>query len=407
MSEIAHSEKTHADIIQFVRSLYGESGPIPLHAPIFLGREKEYLAECVESTFVSSVGPFVTRFEELLARYCETAHAVAVVNGTAALFLAFKLAGVEPNDIVITQSLSFAATANAIVHAGGRPAFVDIDADTLSMSPDHLREFLATQTAESDTGVLRLKKTGQAIRAVAPMHTFGRIGRIEEIAKLCAEYELPLIEDAAEALGSRRNGRSAGAWGRASVLSFNGNKTLTTGGGGAILTNDAQFAARARHLSTTAKVAHPYEFMHDEVGYNLRMPNLNAALGVAQLEYMDALVAVHRETAERYAEFFQGRAGVRFIKDPPEAESNCWLNAVQFSSGAERTAFLERATAAGVMARAVWKPLHLLPMFSADPRGPLLETERAYETVVNLPSSPPARRLSQRLEALRAGGVQA
>ncbi len=397
----------HDEIIAFVRKLYGAAGPIPLHAPVFVGREKEYLAECVDSTFVSSVGPFVTRFEQMLAAYCECEHAVAVVNGTAALFLAFKVAGVEPGDLVITQSLSFAATANAIAHAGGRPAFADIDADTLSLSPDSLLQFLETQTGRDEAGVLRLTRTDQRIRAVAPMHTFGRIGRIDAVAKVCAAYELPLIEDAAEALGSRRYGRAAGAWGRASVLSFNGNKTLTTGGGGAILTNDAQFAARARHLSTTAKVAHPYEFKHDEVGYNLRLPNLNAALGVAQLEYMDELIAVHRETAQRYADFFRNGSTARFIEELPEARSNCWLNAVQFADEAERTAFLERATAAGVMARAVWQPLHRSPMYAADPRGPLPNTERAYETIVNLPSSAAPDRLAERLAARSAGSVRA
>lgn len=379
-------------IIEFIRGVYGGPEMIPLHAPRFFGNEKVYLEECVDSTFVSSVGAFVNRFEEMVADYTGARHAIAVVNGTQALYVSLKLLGVERGDIVITQSLTFVATANAIAYIGAKPAFVDVDEDTLGMSPDALREFLETQ-CEAVQGQLRFSKTGEWVRAVVPMHTFGNACRISEIKAICDGFGLTLIEDAAESLGSYATGnagkRHTGTIGDLGTLSFNGNKIITTGGGGMILTDDEELGKRARHLTTTAKVPHAFEFIHDEVGYNFRMPNLNAALGVAQMERLPLLLKGQRKLADRYREFFGRQKGVRFLDAPACSESNFWMNAIRFDREEDRNEFLTIAKREGVGSRAVWRPMHLLPMFADCPRGALERTEDAYKTVVNIPSTVP------------------
>ncbi|MCR9140700.1 MAG: LegC family aminotransferase [bacterium] len=389
--------------VDFIRSLYGDEEFIPLHAPRFVGNEKNYLNECVDSTFVSSVGAFVNRFEELVAEYTGARHAIAVVNGTQALYASLKLLGAQSGDLVITQSLTFVATANAIAYTGGRPAFVDVDADTLGMSPDSLRSFLETQ-CERASGEIRHRESGARVRAVAPMHTFGHACRIEDIKKICGEFELPLLEDAAESLGSwiadsdtapdENRKRHTGTLGVLGTLSFNGNKIITTGGGGMILTDDDELGKRARHLTTTAKVPHAFEFIHDEVGYNFRMPNLNAALGVAQMESLERLLRGQRSLADRYREFFAQKDGVRFVDAPDGSDSNFWMNAIRFETESGRNQFLEAANEQGIGSRAVWRPMHMLDMFADAPRQALPETEAAYNTVVNIPSTVPADFLS-------------
>lgn len=400
----------HGDIFAFIREVYKAEGEaeefIPLHAPRFQGNEKQYVGECVDSTFVSSVGAFVNQFEERVARFTGARHAVAVVNGTQALYAAMVLAGVRSGDLVVTQSLSFVATANAIAYTGARPAFVDVDPDTLGMSPTALREFLQSECALNARQELIHTATGARVSAVVPMHTFGHACRIAEVQAICAEFDLALLEDAAESLGSRaRVGGEClhtGRIGELGTLSFNGNKIITTGGGGMLLTDDEEMGLRARHLTTTAKVAHAYEFIHDEVGFNFRLPNLNAALGVAQMEQLPLLLEGQGELAARYREFFANRAGVVFVDAPDSSDSNFWMNAIRFEREDDRTEFLETAGKHGIGARAVWRPMHRLPMFADCPRDELRETDAAYETVVNIPSTVPAAYLARRAGAAKA-----
>ena len=324
-------------LIREVRALYG-SDFIPLHRPIFEGAEKAYLTDCVDSNFVSSVGERVTEFEERMAAFVGARHAVATVNGTAALHAALAVAGVEPGDEVLTQALTFVATCNAIAYTGAAPVFADVDADTLGLSPAAVRRFLAEQTDPAPDGGGRLNRaTGRRIAACLAMHTFGHPCRIEELVEVCDAYGIPVVEDAAESLGSWMGERHTGTFGRLGTLSFNGNKVITTGGGGMIVTDEDDLAARARHLTTTAKAPHGYEFFHDELGFNYRLPNLNAALGVAQMERLPAILAAKREVARRYAAFFEGRPEA-FIAERAGTTANYWLNAVRVGSRAERDA---------------------------------------------------------------------
>jgi aminotransferase in exopolysaccharide biosynthesis len=373
------------EILRFIRGLYPGETPVPLHAPRFLGNEKKYLSECIDSTFVSYVGPFVERFEESLKAATRARYAVAMVNGTAALQMALICCGVRPGDEVITQALTFAATPAAITHAGATPSFIDVDRDTLGMSPSALSATLERGVSRRDGGLYR-DDTGRRIAAVVPMHTFGHPARIEEIAAICREHGLDLIEDAAESIGSSYRGKSTGRFGRASILSFNGNKPVTTGGGGMILTDDSGVAESARHLSTTAKQKHPWEFVHDAVGYNLRLTNLNAAVGCAQMERFAEMLANKRETAARYRAFLEP-LGVTFISEPPEARSNYWLNAILLADRGERDAFLERSNGQGVQTRPVWALMHRLPPYAACLRGELPNAEWLEDRLVNLPSS--------------------
>ncbi|MEW6728055.1 MAG: LegC family aminotransferase [Pseudomonadota bacterium] len=372
--------------IRFVRELYGEpSAGIPLHAPIMGAREKARVGEAIDSSFVSSVGAFVTEFERQVAAFVGSRYAVATVNGTAGLHAALVVAGVQAGDLVFTQSLTFIATCNAIHYCGADPVFIDVDEDTLGLSPDALARWLAEHAARREDGAYE-SASGRRIRACVPMHNLGHPVRIEKLAEICTAWGIELVEDAAEALGSTRGGRHCGTFGRLGVFSFNGNKIITTGGGGMIVTDDEELARRAKHLTTTAKKPHPWAFEHDEIGFNYRLPNLNAAFGVAQMERLPHLLASKREVAAAYARWCEAQ-GMAFVHEPAGTRSNYWLNALRLADEAERDAFLAATNAAGVMTRPLWTPMHRLPMYAHAQRGPLLVTERLAATVVNIPSS--------------------
>ncbi|MHB2155795.1 LegC family aminotransferase [Calditrichota bacterium GD2] len=375
------------EIISFIKELYGNADFVPLHEPRFVGNEKDYVDRCIESTFVSSVGEFVTRFEKDVAQYTGSKFAVATSNGTSALHLALLLAGVQPESEVLTQPLTFIATANAIHYCGAHPVFLDVDSDTLGLSPEKLEHFLRTQTHQKADGTLINKNTQRKISACLPMHTFGHPCRIDEIIEVCNEFNLPMVEDAAEAMGSYYKNRHAGTFGLLGVLSFNGNKIITTGGGGMILTNDAALAQKAKHLSTQAKVAHPYEYIHDAVGFNYRMPNLNAALGCAQLETLNRFLDSKRDIARRYKDFFKDFPQVRFVDEPPEARSNYWLNAIVFITKEERDAFLQMSNQAGVQTRPAWRLINRLPMYRKAFSDELTQAQELADRLVNIPSS--------------------
>jgi len=373
------------DFIHYVRELYRTDRPIPLHAPQFQGREKEYLLDALDSTFVSSVGQYVDRFEADCAHYTGAKYAVATVNGTSALHVALLLAGVKRDEEVITQALTFVATCNAIHYCGADPVFVDVDRATLGLSAQALANYL-DRFAEERNGETWNKQTGKRIAACLPMHTFGHPADMPGIADVCEKYRIPVVEDAAEALGSTLYDRHCGTFGRLGVLSFNGNKIMTTGGGGMILTDDEKLAKQAKHLTTTAKQPHAWQFIHDQVGFNYRMPNLNAALGVAQLECLRSFLDKKRELAERYIDWC-GRNRLQCIVEPDAARSNYWLNAVVLEDVAERDAFLKATNEQGVMTRPVWEPMHRLPMYRYCQRDSLVNTEWAAARVVNIPSS--------------------
>lgn len=362
---------------------FGEAA-VPLHAPVFTGNEKAYVLDAIESTYVSSVGKYVDRFEDMLCRITGAARAVACCNGTCALEMAVRIAGVGEGDAVITQAISFVATANAVAHVGASPVFVDIDRATLGLSPQALRNFLEAE-CRLENGVCVLKESGQRVAACVPMHTFGLPADMAGILSVCEEWHIPVIEDGAEALGSRYRGRHCGTLGKLGILSFNGNKTITTGGGGAILTNDEALGTCAKHLTTTAKVPHPYLYRHSAVGWNYRMPNLNAALGCAQLEQLDSFLAVKRERAAAYAELFAAHDW-DFVAEPPETTANYWLCAVLTGNRAERDRFLEEANQSGLGCRPVWEPLHTLPMYKGCRHGSLETTADIAARLVNLPS---------------------
>ena len=371
--------------IAFIRDLYGEKEAfIPLHAPTFAGNEKKYLEECIDTTFVSSVGKFVDLFEQKVAEYTAAKYAVVCVNGTNALHIALKLSGVEEGDMVITQPLTFIATTNAIVYAGAVPAFVDVDKDTMGLSPTSLERFLQ-DNAQLRNGTCYHKQTGRRIKACLPMHTFGHACRIEEILAICEHYHIAVVEDAAEAMGSYYKAKHLGTFAKIGAISFNGNKTITTGGGGMILTNDETIAHRAKHLTTQAKLPHAWEVVHDEIGYNYRMPNINAALGVAQLEQLDGFLVNKRATAEAYKAYFE-KQGIAFFAERENEKCNYWLNAIILKDKEERNAFLTEANAQGVMSRPIWQLMNRLPMFVNSERGNLSNAEWLEARVVNIPS---------------------
>ena len=374
-----------AETILFIRDLYGKKEAfIPLHAPTFAGNEKKYLEECIDTTFVSSVGKFVDLFEQKVAEYTAAKYAVVCVNGTNALHIALKLSGVEEGDMVITQPLTFIATTNAIVYAGAVPAFVDVDKDTMGLSPTSLERFLQ-DNAQLRNGTCYHKQTGRRIKACLPMHTFGHACRIEEIIAICEHYHIAVVEDAAEAMGSYYKAKHLGTFAKIGAISFNGNKTITTGGGGMILTNDETIAHRAKHLTTQAKLPHAWEFVHDEIGYNYRMPNINAALGVAQLEQLDGFLVNKRATAEAYKAYFE-KQGIAFFEERADEHCNYWLNAIILKDKEERNAFLIEANAQGVMSRPIWQLMNRLPMFVNCERGDLSNAEWLEARVVNIPS---------------------
>jgi perosamine synthetase len=361
--------------------------PLPLHEPTFGGREWELVKDCLDSGWVSSAGSYVDRFERMLADYTGIAHAVAIVNGTAALHVALLAAGVRPGDEVVVPSLTFVATANAVSHCGAVPHFADVDDVTLGLDPGALEQGLTAVGVRRDGGLIN-RQTGRPIRAVIVMHAYGHPADLGGLASACARFDLPLIEDAAEAIGSTRDGVHVGGVGLMSVLSFNGNKTITTGGGGAVLTNDAVLARRVKHLSTTARIGAGWDFDHDEVGYNYRLPNLNAALGCAQVEILPGLIAAKRRLAERYAAAFDHLNAPRFVREPHGTRSNYWLNSLLFDSREDRDQFLSLSNARQIQTRPPWRLMHQLPMHQACPRMDLARCEDLAGRLVNLPSSP-------------------
>ena len=367
--------------INFVRETYQTEEFIPLHEPRFLGNEKKYVCETIDSTFVSSVGEYVNRFEKEFAGFVGSKYAIATVNGTAALHMSLIVGGVQPEDEVITQALTFVATCNAISYCGAEPIFVDVDLDTMGLSPVSLRSFLEKNTIQKSRQCFN-KTTGRRISACVPMHTLGHPCKIDEIKKVCDEFNIALIEDAAEALGSHYKDEHIGNHGKLSAYSFNGNKVITTGGGGMITTNDEELAIKCKKLTTTAKVPHRWEFHHDEIAYNYRMPNLNAALGCAQLENLASFVSSKRTLASEYQDIFS-----TIIKEPSNSKSNCWLNAILLENKQEQQAFLEKTNESGVMTRPLWKLMTDLPMFSSCQKTNLPNSRLLADTIVNIPSS--------------------
>lgn len=363
-------------------------GTTVLHEPRFSGNESKYVQDCIDSTFVSSVGKFVDRFEKELAEYTGARYAVAVVNGTSALHIALILAGVKTGDEVLVPALSFVATCNSVCYCGAKPNFVDSENLTLGMDPKALRNYLLASTVFQD-GICVNSKTGNPIRAIIPVHIFGHPCDLEGLLKVADDFNIVLIEDAAESLGSLYRGQHTGTFGLMGTLSFNGNKTITTGGGGAILTDDLDLAKRAKHLTTTAKMPHRWDYIHDEVGYNYRMPNLNAALGCAQLEQLPGFLASKRRLFESYKKVLSDIPGIRLFAEPKDSHSNYWLQALLLDDSVsnQRDSILDVTNSAGLMTRPAWMLLHKLTPFQKCEHAPLPVAESLEQTIINLPSS--------------------
>ncbi|MDR0796575.1 MAG: LegC family aminotransferase [Tannerella sp.] len=376
----------YKDIIQFIQNLYGTKDMIPLHAPFFMGNEKKFLDECMDSTYVSGVGKFVDRFEAMMEDYTGCKKAVACVNGTNALHLSLLLSGVERNDEVITQPLTFIATCNAIIYAGAHPVFIDVDKDTMGLSPVAVDEWLSQNTYIENLTCYN-KKTGRRVKVCLPMHTFGHPVHLDGLMAVCDKYYLELVEDAAESLGSFYKGKHTGTFGKIGIISFNGNKTITTGGGGMMLFNDEKLAKRAKHLTTQAKLPHRWDFIHDEIGYNYRLPNINAALGCAQMEYLDKILAQKREIAMAYKKYFQAKKDIVYVDEPDNCQSNFWLNTILFSGREGRDLFLKYSNDHHVMTRPAWTLMNRLPMFALAQCGSLDNAISIEGRIVNLPSS--------------------
>lgn len=392
-------------VIGFIKDLYNNQEFVPLAVPKFIGNEKKYLNECIDTTFVSSVGQFVDRFENDMAAYTGAKKAVVCVSGTNALHMSLLLVGVKRDDEVLTQALTFIATENALSYIGAYPVFLDVDRSTMGLSPDALKEWLKKNAEvrkntrigeldksydfayEEDELACYNKNTGRRIKACVPMHTFGHPVRIEELAAICAEWHIELVEDAAESIGSKYKGIHTGLFGKVGALSFNGNKTITTGGGGMLLFMDENLGALAKHLTTQAKVPHRWEFKHDHIGYNYRMPNINAALGCAQLEHLNEFIADKRETAKAYAEFFKNVDGIKFFTEPENSFSNYWLNVVILPDHDKQIEFLQETNDNGVMTRPIWELMNRLPMFEHCQHDDLKNTVWFADRVVNIPSS--------------------
>jgi perosamine synthetase len=387
VSAASCSSRLGNDIEAALRTVVG-AGPVALHEPLFAGSEWTYVKECLDSSYVSSVGRFVDRFEAELAAFTGAKHAIAVVNGTAALHIGLRLAGVQPGDEVIVPAMTFVATANAVTYCGAVPHFADSEERTLGLDPRALREYLAA-TADMRAGHCVNQATGRVIRAIVPMHAFGHPADMEGLMAVARDFHLALLEDAAESLGSTIQGRHTGTLGLMGTLSFNGNKTITTGGGGALITNDAALAKRAKHLTTTAKVAHRWEYRHDEVGYNYRMPNINAALGCAQLEQLPGFLADKRRLFERYASAFAGMREARLIGEPAGCRSNYWLQTLMLNPAvaAQRDSVLAVTNDAGLMTRPSWTLMHKLVPYRDAPRMPLSVAESLEARLINIPSS--------------------
>ena len=373
-------------IIKFIKELYPNETPVSLHEPRFIGNEKKYLAECIDTTYVSYVGKFVTQFEDAIKKFTGAKHAIATANGTLALHMALILADVKSDDEVLTQTLTFVATANAVSYTGAKCIFIDSDKDTMGMCPDKLQEFLLNNCEQHDDGFTYNKKTKKKISVCIPMHVFGHPVKIDKIVDICNRYNILVIEDAAESLGSYYKNKHTGLYGEIGILSFNGNKVITTGGGGMIITNNDELAKRALHLTKTAKVSHPWEFIHDEVGYNYRLSNLNAAVGCAQMECIEQFLKNKRAIAEKYADFFKS-INVDFVKEPKDCKSNYWLNCILMKNKEERDSFLKVSNDNKVNTRPVWKLMHKLPMYKDCERTDLQTSEWFEDRIVNIPSS--------------------
>lgn len=372
-------------IVDFIQDTFKTKEFIPLHEPRFNGNEKKYLNDCIDSTFVSSVGKYVDTFEKEFASKVGSRYAVATVNGTAALHISLILADVKMDDEVITQPLTFIATCNAISYIGAKPIFVDVDIDTMGLSPSSLVSFLEGNCELRDKKCVN-KTTKNIVKACVPMHTFGHPCRIDEIKEICDKWNISLVEDAAESLGSYYKNRHTGTFGKLGAFSFNGNKIITSGGGGVIVTDDEAIAKRAKHITTTAKIPHPYEYVHDEVGYNYRLPNINAALLVAQLEQLDRFLVSKRELALKYKEFFS-KSDIAFVEEPKESKSNYWLQAILLNDKNQRDEFLEFTNKNGVMTRPIWRLMNELEMFKDCQRDDLKNAKYLEQRVVNIPSS--------------------
>jgi perosamine synthetase len=374
------------DTVNFIKEQFSSEETISLHRPVFGGNEKKYTEECINTTFVSSVGKFVTLFEERIKEFTGAKYAVATVNGTAALHVALMMAGVKRDDLVITQPLTFIATCNAISYLSASPLFVDIDTKTLGLSDDKLASFLSSESYIGKDGYCYHKNSGKRIAACVPMHTFGHPVQIDSIKKICDHYNIILIEDAAESIGTYYRQQHTGTNGLIGAFSFNGNKTITCGGGGVVITNDESIALKAKHITTQAKVPHKWDFVHDSIGYNYRMPNINAALACAQLEQIDGFIENKRELAQLYHSFFNSK-GITFILEPEHARSNYWLNAILLENRAERNAFLQYTNDNGIMTRPVWELMNRLPMFQECFSGNLENAVFIADRLVNIPSS--------------------
>ena len=381
------SEQILSAIVTFIRDTFSEPEQgIILHDPRFCGNERKYLLEAMDSNFVSSVGAFVGKFEEAVAAYTGSPWAIAAVNGTSALHISLLLAGGHADEEVITQPLSFIATSNAISYCGARSVFVDVDRDTMGMSPEKLADYLARNSLKKADGYCYNNRTGRRFAAIVPMHTFGHPCRIDAIVEIADSYGIPVVEDAAESMGSLYKGRHTGLFGAYGALSFNGNKIITTGGGGMILTADAEKAKLAKHITTTAKIPHRWEYRHDYTAYNYRLTNLAAALGCGQIEQLERFVQLKRELAAKYSEFFAG-IGVGFMREPADSRSNYWLNAVILKDRSERDEFLTYTNDHGVMTRPIWILNNKLDMYADCECADLTNAEWLEDRVVNIPSS--------------------
>jgi aminotransferase in exopolysaccharide biosynthesis len=376
----------YSQIISFIKDVYKTDGFVPLSVPQFIGNEKKYLEECIDTTFVSSVGKFVDRFEEMVAEYTGAKKAVVCVSGTNALHMAMMLVGVKRDDEVLTQALTFIATCNAISYIGAHPIFIDVDKDTMGLSPKAVKIWLESN-AEIKDGACYNKTTGRRIKACVPMHTFGHPIHLDELLEVCKEWHIELVEDAAESLGSFYKGKHTGTFGKVGAISFNGNKTITTGGGGMLLFMDEKLGEFAKHLTTQAKVPHRWEFVHDHIGYNYRMPNINAALGCAQMEHLEEFVLNKRDTATQYMKFFKNMECIEFFAEPADCRSNYWLNAVVLKDKQAQLEFLQQTNDNGVMTRPIWEIMTRLPMFEHCQNDGLQNTIWFADRVVNIPSS--------------------
>ncbi len=375
----------YSNVIGFIKNQFNNKTFIPLHEPRFLGNEKKYVADTIDSTFVSSVGSYVDKFELMMSSISGTNKSIAVVNGTSALQVALRLAGVNAGDEVITQALTFIATVNSVIYNGASPIFIDVDIDTMGLSPSAVEAFLE-EYAELREGICYNKKTNRKIAGCMPMHTFGFPVHLNELIKVCNKWNIPIVEDAAEAIGSEYQSKPIGSFGKLGVFSFNGNKIVTSGGGGAIVTNDVELGVKAKHLTTTAKVPHPYEYVHDEIGYNYRMPNLNAALACAQLEQLSSFIEIKRALANEYNSYFSSN-GINFRTELPQTKSNYWLMCIELENKRERDIFLKETNENGVMTRPIWQLIFKSPLYSKFQKDDQINALYLEDRIVNIPSS--------------------